>query len=70
MPAVSVICAYCELGHLFGGGRRETRATNSKLRKEKGDEVRGGKMGDNFSTNVLEYAYTQRHHYEIACYPS
>ena len=32
---MSVICVYCELGYLVGGGRLQTRATNSKLRQKK-----------------------------------
>ena len=41
---MSVIRAYRELGHLVGGGRLETWATNSKLtqkrrRRERGDDL-------------------------------
>ena len=37
---MSVICAYCELGHLVGGGRREAWATNTKLRQKRRRRVR------------------------------
>ena len=54
--AMSVICTYYELGHLVGGGRREAWATNSKLRQNKEeDEVRGRRMGNDFSTNMPGY---------------
>ena len=47
------MCAYYELGHLVGGGRRETWATNSKLRQNKEeDEVRGRRIGDDFSIQM------------------
>ena len=53
---MNVICAYCELGHLVGSGRREAWATNSKLRQnEEEDEVSGRRMGNDFSTNMLGY---------------
>ena len=35
---MSVICVYCELGHLVADGRCETLATNSKLRHKKEKE--------------------------------
>ena len=48
---MSVIGVYCELGHLVGGGRRETCATNSKLRQKR-RRMRGE---DDFFLNVSEY---------------
>ena len=50
-----VVCAYCKLGHLVGGGRLETRATNSKLRQEKEEDEMRGRMNDDFFTNVSDY---------------
>ena len=48
---MSVICMYCELGHLVDSGRLETWATNSKLK------TRGGKrrMGENLLINESDH---------------
>jgi len=51
---MSVICAYYELGHLVGGGRREAWATNGKLRQKKEYEVRRRRMGNDFSTGYIQ----------------
>ena len=40
--AMNVTHVHCELGHLIGGGRLETYATNSKLRGRGGEREMNG----------------------------